>query len=74
MPTPKSPDVSPELLAELEPLIMSGHSVAAIKRLREATGVTLADALNWVNEWMEKNAANRLRTMRRDQHDPDPAG
>lgn len=42
--------VGPDLEAELSTLIGDGHSVTAIKRLREATGVTLCVAKQMVEQ------------------------
>jgi len=47
--------ISPELEAELLGLISDGHTIAAIKRLREATSLGLHDAMEWVaNQSMSK--------------------
>jgi hypothetical protein len=48
----------PGLDAEIRGYIAEGHTVAAIKRLREATGCGLVDASEWVN----RNLSHRKKT------------
>jgi hypothetical protein len=50
-----------ELEAEVSGLIGQGHTIAAIKRLREATGWGLREALIWVHGALE---AGEFRTHR----------
>jgi hypothetical protein len=48
--------VGPELEAELSALIGEGHTIAAIKRLREATGVNLGMATQIVAQRIDFKA------------------
>jgi hypothetical protein len=43
----------PELEAEVRGLLDQGHTIDAIKRLREATGWRLREALIWVDRALE---------------------
>ena len=56
---------NPELEADVRGMIGRGHTIAAIKRLREETGWGLADAKMWVDRTLEghgptKNIAGKL--------------
>lgn len=53
---------SPELEAEVKELIGRGLTIAAIKRLREATGWGLADATRWVDRDLERRGFRKDRT------------
>src|SRR5262245_38996583 len=53
---------SPELEAEVRGLIGQGHTIAAIKRLREATGWGLADAKMCVDRDLEGRGFRKNRT------------
>jgi len=49
---PNQLQVPKELLTEIEALILSGHTVEAIKRLRAGTDLDLAAAKRWVEAWI----------------------
>ena len=53
---------NPELEAEVTELTGRGHTIAAIKRLREATGWGLADAKMWVDRTLEGHESTKTRT------------
>jgi hypothetical protein len=53
---------NPELEAEVMGMIGRGHTIAAIKRLREATGWGLADAKMWVDRTLESDGPTKNRT------------
>ena len=44
---------NPELQADLTAMIRRGHTIPAIKRLREEPGWSLADAKCWVDQALE---------------------
>ena len=52
---------NPELEAEVTAMIRQGHTIAAIKRLREATGWGLADAKRWVDQALEGHGVTKNR-------------
>jgi hypothetical protein len=56
------PDDS-ELEAEVRGLMSQGHTIAAIKRLREATGWGLREALIWVNRALDGGQSKTHRTQ-----------
>lgn len=51
--------ISLELQTELEAMILSGNTIAAIKHLRATTGCGLNVALHWVNAWIEHHFRKR---------------
>lgn len=51
----------PAILAEIKEMIARGHTIAAIMRLREATGCNLADAKMWVDRSSEGLGIGRDR-------------
>ena len=51
--------VPPDLEAELADLIQRGKKVSATKRLREATGAGLAEAKQWVDEYLAAHFRKR---------------
>ena len=53
---------NPELEAEVRELIGRGHTIAAVKRLREATGRGLADAKMWVDRTAEGHGSTKIGT------------
>ncbi len=49
LPLPNGPDgIPPEVVAELRRMVAAGQKIQAIKRLRELTHSSLADAKEWV--------------------------
>ncbi len=53
MATDKLPPLAPALDVEIRGMIAQGNTVAAIKRLREATGCDLVQAKTWVDQTIE---------------------
>ena len=53
---------SPELEAEVRGMIGRGHTIAATKRLREATGWCLADVKMWVDRTLEGHESTKTST------------
>jgi hypothetical protein len=52
---------NPELEAEVRGMIRRGHTIDAIKRLREATGWGPADAKTWVDRALEGHGCTKTR-------------
>jgi hypothetical protein len=50
-----------ELEAEVRGLVSQGQKIAAIKRLREATGWSLLEAMTWIDQ---PSAAGEIRMQR----------
>lgn len=53
---------NPELEADVRVMIGRGHTIAAIKRLREATGWGLAEAKMWVDRASDDGGSVKCRT------------
>jgi hypothetical protein len=53
---------TPELDEEVRAMIGQGHTIAAIKRLREATGWGLAEAKMWFDRASDDGGSVKYRT------------